>query len=195
MPVSLVPFLLFSFFFSSLLPFSLITHVLPRLVCTFVTTVLLNLSPYSSKVRKNTLSPNTLVWQGTIAALTLERRNFLQYRSRSLILQTNACFSPALAEAGPMGKSYPAVGNCCAGVSGLSWSGSACKFFVKSAVRRKRQTVRSRQMGTAKSKQQQNHQIAAHMLHASSEDAWIGLILSAQQHKVITNPGSKIRLY
>lgn len=136
--------------------------------------------PYSSKERKDTLSHNTLVCQSTRAALTLERRNVLECRSRSPILQTKMCFSPGLAEAGPMGKSHPAVGNFCTGVAGLGWLGSTWKFFVKSGVRRKCQIVRLCQTGTAKSKQQQNHQIAEHMLHASPEDAWIGLILLPQ---------------
>lgn len=137
-------------------------------------------APYSSKARKVTLSHNTVGLSRHWSSPHPWERNLLECRSGSPILQTNTCFSPGLAEAGPTGRSYPAVGNCCAGVSGLSWSGSTCKFFVKSGVRRKCRTARSCQMGTAKRKQQRIHQIAEHMLHASPEDAWIGLILLAQ---------------
>lgn len=89
----LSPLFLFLFFFSSLLPFFLITHILSWLLCIFVNTAFLFFffsCPYSTRLRKNTLRHNTLAWQGTIAALALER---LEHRSKCPILQRNTCFS------------------------------------------------------------------------------------------------------
>lgn len=99
---SLSPLFLFLFFF--FIPSSLLLdHTHPLLIAVYICEHrLLNFffpCPYSTKLRKNTLSHNTLAWQGTIAALALER---LEHRSKCPILQRNTCFSSGLADVGLM---------------------------------------------------------------------------------------------
>ena len=145
------------------------------------------LSPYCSKARKNTLSHNTLVWQGTIAALTLNRRSTAEdlpfwrpaHASAQALLKQIPWESPVLQWETTVPEFQFSIGREALGSS--LWN---------LVLGENAQLLRVCQMRTAKSKQQQTHQTAERMIHASPEDVWVGLILLAQQHKVITSPRS-----
>lgn len=135
---SLFPFL-FLFLHSFLLSFSWKKIILAQLLCTFLIIMLIIIILMLNLFLSSTLQPQSEkeLSKSFGRALTLQRRQSLKYRSGTLLLQTNACFSPGLAEECPMGKSYPAVEEILLCLSSSSWSqGSICKFFVKSDVRR-----------------------------------------------------------
>lgn len=152
----LSPLFLFLFFFSSLLPFFLITHILSWLLCIFVNTAFLfffffmPLQHQTEEKHFKTQYSGLAGHYSSPSPWEVRAQEQMSHFAEEHMLQLRALLMWVSWE-------RPAVRNCCTGDSDLGWSEIACEFFMKSDVRRKSQTVPSCQMGTAKSKQQQNH--------------------------------------